>query len=379
MPPSISIVIIDSDPDSLKSIVKCIESLGNHATIEGTAATFERGYELIHKKRPMVVIMDIQQDTDLSIERIKTIIGRFPQISVFAMSSDKSSDTILKVMRAGATEYILKPVSDTDMINALQKLGRLWISKHAPEEEFGHVYTLFSPKNGVGTTTLAVNLAESIYEHTKEPTVLVDLDLTGGDVTTFLNIKPSYTISDVTLNISRLDRSFLEGIIVKHKTGFSVLAEPQRIAEGVSITGNDIKKVIGLLKTMYKHIVIDTEPVLAQTTKAAFEMSDTIFLIFVMSLPAIKNIRKYLEYFKGVGVSQDKIKLIVNRYVKKGEIKLEDAEKVLNYPIFYNLPNEYELTMACINKGVTIQELDPRSKLNLAIKELSEKIVKIKK
>src|SRR4030043_904565 len=286
MPQNISVVIIDSDIESINNIVKYIKNLEDSVTVEGTATTFETGFELIHKMKPMVVIMAVGEDISLCIERINHILSRFPQISIFATSTDKSSETILKVMRAGATEYLLRPVSETDLSFALQKLGRLWLIKTTPQEQVGRIITVFSPKGGVGVTTLSINLATSIYESTMKPTILMDLDLNAGDVTTFLNMKPTYTISDVTTNISRLDRSFLQGVIAKHESGISVLAEPQRIEEGVSISGSEIKKVLGLLKTMFAYIIIDAESIYDRTT-AAIEMSDLILLVFYMSLPSL--------------------------------------------------------------------------------------------
>ncbi len=377
MPPGISIVIIDNDIESTNNLVKYIKNLGDHASVEGVAANFEGGYELIHKKRPMVVIMEVcDDDLEHSLERIRLILSRFPQVSIFATCPDKSSDIILKVMRAGAAEYLLKPVSEVDLAAALQKLGRLWILKPAREAEVGRIYTLFSPKGGVGVTTISSNLAINILQVTNKPTILVDLDLNAGDITTFLNLKPSYTISDVTLNISRLDKSFLQGVITKHESGIYVLAEPQKVEEGVSISADEIKKVLNLLKTMFKYIVLDTEPVLGERTMAAIEMSDLILMTFVMSLPGIRNMQRCLNYLEKLGVRRDQINLVVNRYLAKGDIKLEDAEKVLNHRISWSIPNDYNVAMACLNKGAPISTFDPKSKLNLAIKELALSIVK---
>lgn len=375
MPQGISVVIIDSDTDSIANIVKYIKNLGDNVTIEGTATTFESGFELVHKKRPMAVIMEIcGEDLKLYLERITQLLSRFPQLSIFATCADKSSDTILKVMRAGATEYILRPVSDTDLAFALQKLGRLWLTRPAPEVETGRIFTVFSPKGGVGVTTIAINLATDIYEDTKRSTILVDLDLNAGDVTTFLNMKPSYTISDVTVNISRLDKSFLQGVIAKHESGIYVLAEPQKVEEGVSISDSDIKKVLSLLKTMFKYIIVDAETISERTT-TAIEMSDMIFLVFFMSLPGIRNMQRYLKFLDRMGLGRDKVKLVANRYLKKGDIKIEDAEKALNYPIFWSIPNDYDTAMACLNKGVPVSAGAPRSQLSLSIKELAKAVI----
>ena len=373
MPQNISVVIIDTDFDSIQNMVKYIENIGDTVVVEGTASTFEKGYELVHKKRPMVVLMEVGEDINLAIERIGQLSSRFPQVSIFATSTDKSSDTILKVMRAGATEYLLRPVSNTDLTFALQKLGRLWLVKPT-EEEVGRIITVFSPKGGAGVTTIAINLATNIHDMTDKPTVLVDLDLNAGDVTTFLNIKPSYTISDVTMNISRLDRNFLQGVIAKHESGISVLAEPQKIEEGVSISSSEIKKVLSLLKSMYKYIIIDAETI-SERTMSAIEMSDMILLVFFMSLPSIKNMQRHLRYFDRIGLGKDRVKLIANRYLKKSDITIQDTEKALNYPIFFTLPNDYDTTMTCLNKGVPINEGAPRSQLNTSMKDLAKSII----
>ncbi len=377
MAQTITVVIIDSDIDSINSIANYINKLDSKVTVEGTATTFERGFELVHKKKPMVVIIEVDKDVDVAIEKITQILNRFPQISVFATSDDKSSDTILKVMRAGATEYLLRPVAETDLAFALQKLGRLWLTRPVTEDEAGRIYTIFSPKGGVGVTTIAINLATDIYETTRKSTILVDLDLTAGDVTTFLNMKPSYTISDVTTNISRLDRSFLQGVIAKHESGISVLAEPQRVEEAVSISGDDIKKVLSLLKSMFKYIIIDAESI-SERANTALEMSDMVLLIFYLSLPGLRNMQRHLRFLDRMGLGRDRVKIIANRHVKKSNIKVEDAEKVLNYPIFWTVPNDYETTMACLNKGVPISVGAPKSQLNLSLKELAKAVIRNK-
>ena len=378
MTQNISVVIIDSDTDSINNIVKYIKSIGSNIIVEGVATTFESGFELIHKKRPIIVIMEVGEDIDLTLGRITQILNRFPQVSIFATCADKSSDTILKVMRSGATEYLLRPVLETDLTFALQKLGRLWLTKPIQEAEAGHVLTVYSPKGGVGVTTIAINLATNIYEATKKPTILVDLDLNAGDVTTFLNIKPSYTISDIATNISRLDKSFLQGVITKHESGIFVLAEPQKVEEGLAISGTEVNKVLSILKTMFSFIIIDTEPISDRTT-TAIKMSDIILLICNMSLTVIRNTKRHLKFIQKMDIETDKIKVIANRYMKKGEIRIEDTEKAISYPIFRTIPDDYNTSMACLNKGVPISVGAPKSQLNVSMKQLAEALINIKK
>jgi pilus assembly protein CpaE len=371
MSQGITTVIIDSDTESLNKTVKYIKSFGEQASVEGATTSFEAGFELIHKKRPMCVIMSVDDaQYDAALERVKMILTRFPRVSIFAICEDRSAETILRFMRAGVTEYLLKPLSDLDLASALQKLGRLWLAT-PPETEEGKIITLFSPKGGVGVTTIALNLAVSIHQLTNQPTILVDLDLNAGDVTTFLNLKAAYTMSDVTANIGKLDKNFLQGVITRHESGIYVLADPQKVEEAVSISAEDVKKVLRLLRTMFRYVILDTEPAYNERTRTAIEMSHLLYMVFIMSLPGIRNMQRYLNYLDNTGKVKEKIRLVVNRRLKKDEIKPEDAEKVLERPLFWSVPNDYDTVMACLNKGVTVSKFDPKSKLNISIKDLA--------
>jgi pilus assembly protein CpaE len=371
MSQGITTVIIDSDTESLNKTVKYIKSFGEQASVEGATTSFEAGFELIHKKRPMCVIMSVDDaQYDAALERVKMILTRFPRVSIFAICEDRSAETILRFMRAGVTEYLLKPLSDLDLASALQKLGRLWLAT-PPENEEGKIITLFSPKGGVGVTTIALNLAVSIHQLTNQPTILVDLDLNAGDVTTFLNLKAAYTMSDVTANIGKLDKNFLQGVITRHESGIYVLADPQKVEEAVSISAEDVKKVLRLLRTMFRYVILDTEPAYNERTRTAIEMSHLLYMVFIMSLPGIRNMQRYLNYLDNTGKVKEKIRLVVNRRLKKDEIKPEDAEKVLERPLFWSVPNDYDTVMACLNKGVTVSKFDPKSKLNISIRDLA--------
>jgi pilus assembly protein CpaE len=375
MAQGITAVIIDSNTESLNKTVKYIKNLGEQATVEGATTTFEAGFELVHKKRPMVVIMSVDDgEHDVALDRIKTIFTRFPRVSIFTVCEDRSAETILRFMRAGVTEYLLKPLSELDLASALQKLGRLWLVK-TPELDEGKIITLFSPKGGVGVTTIAINLAVHIHELTSKPTILVELDLNAGDVTTFLNLRAAYTMSDVTANIGKLDRSFLQSVITKHESGIYVLADPQRVEEAVSISAEDVRKVLGILRTMFAYVIIDTEPAFNERTKTAIDMSNILYMVFIMSLPGIRNMQRYLNYLDNTGNVKEKIRLLVNRRLKKDDIRPEDAEKILDRPISWSIPNDYDTVMACLNKGVTINRFDPKSRLNLSLKDLASNTI----
>jgi pilus assembly protein CpaE len=85
--------------------------------------------------------------------------------------------------------------------------------------------------------------------------------------------------------------------------------------------------------------------------------------------------QRHLKFFDRIGLGRDRVKLIANRYLKKSDITVQDTEKTLNYPIYLTIPNDYDTTMTCLNKGVPINDAAPRSQLNISLRELARGII----
>ncbi len=370
MPPSLSIALIDSDQESRKNLEKFLKTV-DQVSIVGTAADLSSGYEIVVRTKPMLVIMDLDSKPDQAFDYMEKMLKQVHGLAIFATSSDSSSENILRAMRSGATEFLLRPVDNQDLMNSLTKVGRLMVQRTVQAaNEHGQIITCFSPKGGMGNTTIATNLAVCIFQLTEKPVVLVDLDLEAGDAAMFLNLKTKYTISDVTSNITRLDRTFLQGVLAKHSSGIYLLAEPQKVEDAENITPSQVREVLDLLKSMFAYIVVDTEVGYGDRNLAAFDASDLILLMGMLHLPSIKNMQKSLDVFDRLGFGTEKVKLIINRYLRKGEITVEDAEKALNYKVFWHLPNDYNDVMMSINRGLPLTTLSPHSEISHSFRDM---------
>lgn len=380
MPPHITVVIIDSDISSKNIIENKIKLYPDNIKYLGYAKDLSDGLPLIRKTNPMVVIIEIK-DLNKGVSDINNIISQFPRISIFATSSDKTFDSIMKIMRAGAAEYLLRPVNELEIENAFNKIGRFWTTETVEEakkfekKDEGTVISVYGPIGGVGVTTISVNLAAS-FAAKGSNVALVDLNFYSDDVSSFLDIAPKYTLSTVTSNISRLDSSFLKGVITKHSSGINVLVAPQEVDEALSVTSEEIRTIIPILKKMFSYVIIDTGGHLDNRNLAIFGDSDKIFLVFVASFPSIKNTKRYLLALDKKGFKKDRVKLLINRYLPKGEIKIENAEKALNYNILSAISNDYKSVVGSINKGKPLINIYPNSPVSEEISELADKIRK---
>ncbi|GLI38922.1 response regulator [Geobacter hydrogenophilus] len=370
MPSSISLIIIDSDRYSRNAIEDHLKLFGNKISLLGSVGDLQDGLRLVHDRNPAIVILEVKE-LEKGVDTIRSILSRYPRTSIFVTAVEKNPDWILKLLRAGAVEYLVKPVEKIELLEALQKAGRLWESRQPDDAPSGKIITVYNPIGGMGTTTVAVNVAAALAAK-NEKVALVDLNLFSGDVATFLDVTPRYTLSSVTSNISRLDASFLMSVMTRHSSGVYVLTEPMEVEDTAGITPDQVNRVLAFLKGVFSYIVIDTGGPLFGCNMATFKNSDHILFTTVLSLPALKNAKRYLTAMDKQGLTRDKITVVVNRYLPKADIKVEDASKVLDWKVFITVPNEYAEVVSSINRGVPIVKLSPRSGVSSAIVKLAD-------
>lgn len=370
MPPHISLVIIDSDTIARESIEATLKPFSETITIAGAVGNFSDGIRLIEKTSPNVVILEVH-DIQRGIQEVQLIISKFPRTSVIVSSAERSSDWILSLMRAGAVEYMLRPITQEELKQALQKVGRFIFSKPAEEVRTGKVISVYYPTGGMGTTTVAVNLAASLASE-RAKVALIDLNLYSGDISTFLDINPTYTLSSVTSNIDRLDANFLMSVMTRHSSGPYVLTEPLDVDDAISITPEQVQRILKFLKCVFNYVVVDCGGQLAGCNMAVFESSDLILFTTSLSLPALKNTKRYLSALERKGFRRDRVKLVVTRFLQKADIQIKDAEKVLGVTVFQTIPNDYLEVVTSINKGTPVVTLSPRSPVSKAIMNLAE-------
>jgi pilus assembly protein CpaE len=240
--------------------------------------------------------------------------------------------------------------------------------------ERGRIITVFSNKGGVGSTTVAANLGVSMAAHNMQACI-VDLVLQFGSVTSFLNLEPSYTILDLVKNLSRIDPLMLDGSLVKHSSGVRVLAEPFHAEDARRIKPSDIEQILDILVQSFKVVVVDCSKGFDENSFVALDKAHIILFVTEMDVPSLKSAHKALELFDRMQISQSKVRLILNRYVKTKLMSLESVEKTLGIKVFWTLPNDYPTAIAALNQGTSMQETDPKSPLSKSYQGLADAVV----
>ncbi|MDX2085585.1 MAG: AAA family ATPase [Candidatus Melainabacteria bacterium] len=350
------VVIIEEDANARGLIRESLESLPNLEVLAETESHVY-GYELVRHNRPQLVFVDLRNDPTKGLETVRKISTYFRDTLVFVSGSQMDLETILACMRAGAREFLSRPLNPEEILTLTQKhLDDLLVDSDSGDRS-GRVLTIFSNKGGLGKTTLAVNLALSLSRVIGKPVALVDLNLQLGDITTFLDIAPKQTIVDIAKNIARVDRAYLENSLAYYEYDGAevfVLADPLHAEEAEEVTAAQINTVLTVLKAAFDYVIVDTTTSFDSKTLTALDLADNILLTSIVNLPSIRSTQRVLTLFDRLGYEKQKVKLIINRYIPDEEIDLDDVEETLDHEVFWKIPNNYNVVMTAINRGVPI-------------------------
>lgn len=357
------IILIGENSNALSSLKQRLEKEMEFLVDSRIHGFDETLHVLKSKAGPVLVIVDLSQNPEKAFETAQGIKFKFHNVHLLMTSPDSSPETILRAMRSGAEEFLTQPLQWADVFNSLQTIRKKITLQTAKTTDQGRIVTVFSSKGGVGTTTVATNLAVALAADKRRSVCLMDLVLQFGSVTSFLNLEASYTIVDFVKNLKRIDPLFLDGSLVKHMSGVRVLAEPFHAEDAARIETADIDQTLEALVQAFNCVVIDTPKEFDETTFLALDKAHLILLVTEMDVPSLKSAHRALELFDRMGIYQKKIRLILNRHVKSKYMSLESVEQTLGVKVFWTLPNDYPTAIAALNQGLPILETEGKSEI----------------
>lgn len=340
---------------------ECLQEINDFSEIFNTLSSVSKS----------LLIVDVSSNFSKFNEFISNVASVAPNCKIIALSDNPSVDLIVKVMRAGAKDFLSLPLIKSEFFETLDRIYKN-LTETSGKENKCRVMTVFSNKGGIGKTSIATNLALELAKITKENVALVDLNFQLGDITAFLDLKPSFNISYMLQNLDKINSEFLLNTGEKYKdTSLYVLADPPYFRQAENISKNQISKLFEKLKETFSYVVVDTDSTFDAKTVTALDNSDLIFLVTIVNLPALRNCQRILDLFDKLGYEKEKTQIVINRYMENDEIKEEDVEKVLEKDVYWKIPNNYFTMMSAINKGISVAEVNPESNVAVSYKEFA--------
>jgi len=285
--------------------------------------------------------------------RVRELLGTMPDLEVFLTASRIDPQMLLEAFRVGVKEFLPQPLTRQEVEPALTRFEQRFSAKVAESDRhLGRVVSVIGARGGVGVSTVATNMATSVQQAGKgESVALMDLDLHGGDLGLFLDLHASQGLKHLAKDISRLDETILRSTLVQHASGLQLLASGYEGFEDADYVHGSTMRVIGLLRSMHRHIFIDCGHVLDPAVKEALDYSDQIIVITTLSLPAIRRTKRLLEAFAAAQYPADKVMVVVNRYTNDQKDLLSETESMLAVRTAGLIPNDYGTASEAIDHG----------------------------
>jgi pilus assembly protein CpaE len=324
---------------------------------------------------PDVCLVDFDEDRRSAAVLAERIHSALPGVALFAVSSKAQPDAILEAMRCGCSEYLSKPLDREQLINAMVRIGSR--RKEKVDQARAQLLAFMGAKGGCGVTALASQMGALLASTFSRSTLLVDLHPDFGDAALYLKLtKARYHFFELIENIDRLDADFLQAFLIKHSSGLDVIPAPEgSLAARDVLPAGALSQTLDFLRARYEFVLADLPPSLNAENLSVIQDCDSLYLITVAEVAAVRNVVRQLEYLSQVGIPREKIRVVLNRHHKKNVITDAQIERVIEQKIFWRVPNQYPQVVKTIHEGDPVAQLSS-SDVTRSLKEWAETIGK---
>ena len=356
---SIHIVVITS-PERLEQ--DWIQRLSGENEFDRVdrVATVRAGLDLVQQTHPDLVIVD--REFDQAETCIRQIFMTTPSTICIAIVPQPDVASLRRLVAVGVRDVLVRSFQYSELLESVQSLlateaGR---RSHAltngdtRASRRGKLVVAISPKGGSGTTTVSTNLAVALQQMNNGPVILADFSLQFGDVGVHLNIWSKYTMQDLLSRVDEIDDAMLAPVLQKHSSGLHVLLSPNSFEAAGEITVEQIDTLLDRLLERYRYVVVDTWSFLDDVVSLLLRRADEVVVITTPEIPALKNVKHFMEYSRQQGLIEGRTTIVLNRFPSVDKIALPDVEQHLRHSVGANIPSEGRLVTHSVNRGVPV-------------------------
>lgn len=291
--------------------------------------------------------------------RLTTVLNvRIPELSVLLVA-EPDPDFILQAMRSGIRD-IMRPTADVAEIRVtLERACQSFASRHRTVEPQqtgapkGTVIGVFSPKGGVGKTTIATNIAVGLGKIAPMGVVIVDLDLQFGDVASGLYLNPEHTVTDAVSPSASQDSLVLKAFLTVHPAGIYALCAPRNPVEADDITPEQVARLLEQLAEQFQYVIVDTAPGLPEIGLAALEHCTDAVWVTGMDVPGVRGLRSGLDILRRLNLLPDARHVVINMADAKAGLSVQDVESTVGAPVDVSIPRSKAVALST-NRGIPV-------------------------
>ena len=393
MADQIRVLVVDDIPETRDHLTKLL-GFESDIDVVGSAASGREAIDMAARLTPDVVLMDINMPDMDGIAATEQLSAAVPSAAVVMMSVQGEADYLRRSMLAGAREFLVKPFSSDELTASIRQVSareRDKMSRMAVQPvqavggagpstnesgEPGIVVAVFSPKGGVGRTTVAVNLAIAAATELGKKVVLMDGSFQFGDVGVLLNLNPkSKSIADLLPELDAGELDSLDTFVINHTAGIRVLLAPPTPETAELVTPTAVKRILETLRRDHDLVVVDCTAYFNDSTLAILDAADIILTMLSLEITSIKNMRLFLEVAEQLGYEQGKVRLVLNRADSALGIRVADVEHSIGRKVDETIVSDGRSVVYALNRGVPFFLSNREAQVSQDILRLAKSVV----
>jgi pilus assembly protein CpaE len=380
--PAIKVLIVDDNEKTRDNLIDLLRF--DDIEVVGESTFGAAAYTWAEQLDVDLVVVSIEEPVARSLRTVEALSTGGRAWPVVGVSTQGDRDTMRKAMVSGVRDFLTLPVPAEEMratiLNILNvdRARRSKVEQGTVARPLGTVITIAGFKGGIGKSTVSSNVAVALAQQTQQHVALLDLDLQFGDAAVMLDVMPTGTIEQVAKAADRMDPQMIQSLLVTHASRLKLLAAPSTPEAADEITGDTVRQTIELLSATNDFIVVDTAPHLDELSATAMDLSTIVLVVVIPEVPCIRRTKAALSLMQSWGYSRDKVKLVVNRAHRRGEVSVPEIEQVLDYPVYAQVPDDRSVARA-ISVGTPVAMSAPKSGAGSALNDIARVLAGVPK
>jgi pilus assembly protein CpaE len=377
-----SILVLSAERDAASVIAAPLTGLGLKvvATPYGPTAL-----DLARTAR--IVIVDNTPGVS-STDIVGSIKSR-PDLSSLPLLAIARSDTVeerIELLEAGADDVMATPIDGQELAARVDGLLRraevtvqavqMTVAKPAARPAGPRLIAFFAAKGGVGSTTLAVNIAICVAARGARTVALMDLDPWWGQVATQLDMAPRMSVAELARDMAGSDDlDTVRAYALQHPSGVSVFTSPIRPDTSTPPTPDQLERVLDALGAGYDYVVVDAGSALDERAQVVLARADRVVICVTPDIPAVRATRMLIEQLAEYEAPAERHVVVLNHIFAAEVVKTEDLRRSLQLPVDDEIPYDAVLFLKAANEGIPITISAPASAPSQAFRRLAASLI----
>jgi pilus assembly protein CpaE len=336
----------------------------------------------LHEAEAEIILIDHQCGGQATLDIIDDLALEFPDTVIVAILTIDNPMNAQQVTLSGARGFLIQPFTQVNLLSTLRRVRVLHARQRQVQtpgtvDEQGRARPLrtlvvYSPRGGVGCTTVAVNLSIALHEETEARVLLMEGKLFFGDLDVMLNIRTHSSLADLIAHTGSMDEMLVREVVHEHISGIYTLLAPIDFQIAQGIHPQDMFAIVTGLQRYFDYIVIDTSSNLDENTVTLLDAADRILLVASPELVALHDVSRFMQISQSLDYPPEKVLLLMNRADRPGGVELRDIVTVTHKGIFAQIPDDPVNALRSLNRGIPMILKNPRSPVSRSYKKLAK-------